>query len=543
MSTSQPHDAIDLEVRWSRLITIMDEVDTAVVRTAFSTIVGESRDFGVIMVDQLGRSLAQSQLSTPAFTSSLPITCKHLLEACPVDILQQGDVLITNDPWLGSGHLPDLTICTPVFHKDAVVAFMGCVAHISDIGGRSDYLDSKDLFEEGLRIPPMKLVSNGIPVEPLFKLIESNVRVPRMVIGDIHAILGAERLGAERLIEFLEDYRMDNLDHLSAMILDRSEVAMARSIESLPDGSYSSVLDIDGHKGSVHIAVEVTIRGAKVRVDLTGSSEERFDAAINCVMNTTVSDTYYPFKCSLLPDLPNNEGLYRFLEVHAPLGSIFNTRFPRSVRARSKSSCHIHSAIYAALSGVMKDRVHAGSGSFWTMTAFGTHDDGEPYRSHMLPNGGKGAVPGKDGLPTIAFPYNGTITPAEVFENNSPLLIGQRRLLTDSGGPGRFRGGLGQHITFASLSDKPVGIFCRPDKTRYPAPGLMGGRPGRPGQFLLNEGLAPLIPFELKRGDLLELQLPGGGGLGPPSERNPAALARDVADGLVSRECARTEYN
>ena len=542
MSASSPLDAIDLEVRWSRLITIMDEVDAGVVRTAFSSIVGESRDFAVIMVDQRGRSLAQSRLSTPAFTSSLPITCKHLLQACPVDSLRPGDVLITNDPWLGSGHLPDLTICTPIFHKGAVVAFMGCVAHISDIGGRSDYLDSKELFEEGLRIPPMKLVSEGVPVKPLFQMIEANVRVPRMVIGDIHAILGAERLGAERLIEFLEDYRMDDLDDLAGTILERSEAAMAAAVESLPDGTYSSVLDIDGHNRPVRIAVKVTIRGARIRVDFTGSSEERPDASINCVMNTTVSDTYYPFKCSLLPELPNNEGLYRFLDVHAPLGSIFNTRFPRSVRARSKSSCHIHSAIYDALSGVMGDRVHAGSGSFWTMTASGTHDDGEPYRSHMLPNGGKGAVPGRDGLPTIAFPYNGTITPAEIFENNAPVLIGQRQFLADSAGPGQFRGGLGQHITFTSLGDKPVGMFCRPDKMRFPAPGLLGGRAGRAGQFLLNGSPAPLVPFDLERGDVMELRLPGGGGLGPPGKRDPAALARDIADGLVSREAARTEY-
>ena len=542
MSANSPLDAIDLEVRWSRLITIMDEVDAGVVRTAFSSIVGESRDFAVIMVDQRGRSLAQSRLSTPAFTSSLPITCKHLLQACPVDSLRPGDVLITNDPWLGSGHLPDLTICTPIFHKGAVVAFMGCVAHISDIGGRSDYLDSKELFEEGLRIPPMKLVSEGVPVKPLFQMIAANVRVPRMVIGDIHAILGAERLGAERLIEFLEDYRMDDLDDLAGTILERSEAAMAAAVESLPDGTYSSVLDIDGHNRPVRIAVKVTIRGARIRVDFTGSSEERPDASINCVMNTTVSDTYYPFKCSLLPELPNNEGLYRFLDVHAPLGSIFNTRFPRSVRARSKSSCHIHSAIYDALSGVLGNRVHAGSGSFWTMTAFGTHDDGEPYRSHMLPNGGKGAVPGRDGLPTIAFPYNGTITPAEIFENNAPVLIGQREFLADSAGPGQFRGGLGQHITFTSLCDKPVGMFCRPDKMRFPAPGLLGGRAGRAGQFLLNGRPAPLVPFDLERGDVMELRLPGGGGLGSPGERDPTALARDVADGLVSREAARTEY-
>jgi N-methylhydantoinase B len=215
-------DPIDLEIRWTRLITIMDEVDAAVARTSFSTIVGESRDFGVVMLDRQGRSLAQSQLSTPAFTITLPLTCKHLLHAIPADRLKPGDVLITNDPWLGSGHLPDLTICTPVFHRGRLAGFIGCVAHISDIGGRADYLDDKDLFEEGLRIPPTLLMRRGEPVELLFEMIEANVRVPRLVIGDIHALLGAERLGADRLTEFLDDYGMETLDPIADVIIHRS---------------------------------------------------------------------------------------------------------------------------------------------------------------------------------------------------------------------------------------------------------------------------------------------------------------------------------
>ena len=535
-------DPIELEIQWSRLIAIMDEVDAAVARTAFSTIVGESRDFGVVMLDRHGRSLAQSQLSTPAFTITLPMTCKHLLIAHPEETLRPGDVLITNDPWLGSGHLPDLTICTPVFQRGQVAGFIGCVAHISDIGGRSDYLDDKELFEEGLRIPPTLLMREGKPVDVLFKIIEANVRVPRMVVGDIHALIGAEKLGAERLIEFLADYGLDTLDTIADEIVSRSDAAMRAAVAALPRGTYRATLDGDGHRTPVHIEVAVTIGDGKVRVDFTGSSPEQFDSSINCVMNTTFSDTYYPFKCSLLPGLPNNEGSFRFLDVEAPEGSIFNTRFPRAVRARSKTSFHIHAAIYAALSGVLGNQVQAASGSFWTLVATGTGPDGETYRAHMLPNGGKGANPGRDGLPTIAFPYNGTITPVEIFENNAPLTIIRRELLTDSGGPGQFRGGLGQRITFTPATDSVVGMFVRTDKLRYPALGLAGGRAGRAGRLLLNGRDAPLEPALLERGDILEIEMPGGGGFGLPERRDSAALGRDVELGYVGAESAQRDY-
>ena len=538
----RPLDPIDLEIRWRRLITIMDEVDAAVVRTSFSTIVGESRDFAVIMVDRHGRSLAQSQLSTPAFTITLPITCKHFLKTFPVDTLRPGDVLITNDPWLASGHLPDLTICMPVFHRGLVVAFMGCVAHVSDIGGRIDYFEDRDLFEEGLRIPPSLLFHEGRPNDLLFNIIEANVRVPRLVIGDIYAILGAERLGAHRLIEFLTDYNLDDLDDLTEAILGRSEVAMRGAIAGLPDGVYRHAMDVDGYKESVCVAVEVVIHGDTVRVDFTGSSAERADTSINCVLNCTFADVYYPLKCSLVPDLPNNEGLTRPLSVQAPPGSIFNTAFPRAVRSRSKTSFHIHAAIYTALAEVMPRQVQAGSGSFWSVTAFGTDPEGEPFRTHVLPNGGKGAVKGMDGLPTIAFPYNGTATPVEIFENNAPVLISRRELLPDSGGPGQYRGGLGQRLIFTARGDQPVHFFVRPDKLRFPAPGILGGLPGRPGVVLLNGGPAPLTAMTLAPGDSIELQLPGGGGLGPPSAREASAVARDVAEGYVSRDAAATHY-
>jgi N-methylhydantoinase B/oxoprolinase/acetone carboxylase alpha subunit len=530
-----PLDPIDLEIRWRRLITIMDELDAAVVRTSFSTIVGESRDFAVILVDRLGRSLAQSQLSTPAFTVTLPITCKHFLVQYPADRLEPGDVLITNDPWLASGHLPDLTICTPVFRGSRLVAFMGCTAHISDIGGRVDYFEDRDLFEEGLRILPTLLFRRGEPDAQLFRMIEANVRVPDAVIGDIYAIVGAEREGAARLLEFMDDYDMPSLDGLADEILGRSEAAMRVAIRALPDGSYRYALDVDGYKRPVHVAVDVQIRRDHVTVDFTGSSPEREDTSINCVLNNTFSDVYYPFKCSLLPELPNNEGLTRPFTAKAPEGSIFNTRFPRAVRSRSKTSFHIHAAIYGALARAMSDRVQAGSGSFWSFVAFGTDEDGLSYRVHMLPNGGKGATPLADGLPTIAFPYNGTATPVEILENNAPMLVGCRELLPDSGGAGRYRGGLGQRLRFTPAGRRPVGMFVRPDKMLYPAPGIAGGQPGAPGALLLNGRNAPLGAVTLQPGDVLELRLPGGGGLGRPAQRPKHLIARDVQEGYTSR--------
>ncbi len=535
-------DAIELEIRWTRLMTIMDEVDAAVARTSFSTIVGESRDFGVVMMDAQGRSIAQSQLSTPAFTITLPATCKHMLETYPAETLVPGDVLITNDPWLGSGHLPDLTICTPVFHRGRLVAFIGCVAHISDIGGRSDYLDDKELFEEGLRIPPTYLTRAGAPVESLFDIIAANVRVPRLVIGDIHALIGAERLGAERLIAFLEDYDLASLEGLARTILARSQAAMAETVATLPDGHYAASVEADGHRRPIRIAVEIEIAGDRVHVDFAGSSPEQEDCSINCVMNTTFSDSYYPFKCSLLPHLPNNEGLTRFLTVSAPSGSIFNTRFPRAVRARSKSSFHIHNAIYAALAPVLGRQVQAASGSFWTLVATGTWPDDEPYRAHMLPNGGKGAVNGMDGLPTIAFPYNGTITPAEIFENHAAVIIRCRELIPDSGGAGRFRGGLGQRIVFEPATERPVGIFVRPDKTINPPGGALGGLAGRAGRILLNGAPAPHEPLTLAGGDTLALELPGGGGCGAAGDRCANALRADMDAGFVTAAAAIEMY-
>ncbi|WP_210490880.1 hydantoinase B/oxoprolinase family protein [Microvirga antarctica] len=537
-------DAVSLEVQWGRLISIMDEVDIALVRTSFSTIVGESRDFAVIMLDRHGRSIAQSQLSSPAFTVTLPATTKHLLKAYPPETLKPGDVLITNDPWLGSGHLPDVSIVMPVFSDGTVVAFVGAVAHVADIGGRLDFFDARDLYEEGFRIPPSKIIIGGVENDQLMRLIGANVRVPDMVIGDIKAMIGAEQLGAARLVDFFADYGGgQGFQNLADEILDRSEAAMRAAIAGMPEGEFRYGLDADGYKTPLRIEVAVSKKGDQVHVDYTGSSPQFTDASINCTTNITFADTYYPLKCSLVPNIPNNEGLFRPISISAPVGSVFNTTIPSSVKSRSKSSFHIHVAIYGALSHAIPDLVQAGSGSFWAMTLHGTNsDDGSVFNVHILPNGGKGATPRTDGLPTVAFPYNGTVTPVEIVEYQAPILVHHKRLVADSGGPGTFRGGLGQEIALEVLGQTAIVASLRPDKVRFPPPGLMGGKAGLAGSYSVNDEAVDAVPRTLQPGDVYRMRLPGGGGFGDPRARPLADVARDVDDGYVTIGDALTDY-
>lgn len=528
-------DPIGLQIQWSRLIAIMDEVDAALVRTSFSTIVGETRDFAVIMLDAQARSVAQSQLSSPAFTCSLPFATRTMLERFPKESLRPGDVLITNDPWICHGHLPDFFIAMPLFQRGELAAFMAAAAHISDIGGRLDEFDARDVFEEGLRIPPSKLYIAGEPNRQLFRILEANIRYPRMVLGDVQAIVGSFKVGEQRLIEMLEDYPQGTMPRLAEQILNRSEQAMREAIRRLPNGRFKYTVEADGYRRPTIISAAVQIEDGSIHIDYTGSSPQRSDASVNCVSNVTLAHTIYPLKCSLVPDIPNNEGLFRAVSIHAPPGSILNAQFPAPVKTRSKTSYHIHNAIYGALAPVIPEAVQAGSGSFWSIKCFGTDEEGVPFAVHVLPNGGKGAVVGVDGIDTIAFPANGTITPVEIIENTAPVHVRERSLRTGSGGDGEFRGGMGQVIRIACAGDRSVHMTIRPDKTHFPAPGLLGGKPGTAGKLLLNDTPISGEPFELHPGQEVRLELPGGGGIGSPEMRSPRARARDLEMGYVSQ--------
>jgi N-methylhydantoinase B len=536
-------DAISLEIMWNRLIGIMNEIDEAIVRTSFSTIVGESRDFGYILTDAAGRSLCQSSFSPANFCVVLPITAKQLLARFPVETLEEGDVLATNDPWIGTGHLPDYVMISPVFHHGRVVAFIGSIAHVSDVGGHAGDIEALDVFQEGVRLPPCKLYRRGQPNEDLFAIIEANCRVPELVLGDLRAMIGTHRVGAERLAEFLADYELSDMRPLAREIHGRSERTMRERIAALPDGRYEFGLDIDGYVEIVHLQVAVEVRGNDLYVDYSGSSPQTTSASINCVYNTTFASTIFPFKCALVPEVPNNEGLFRPLHVSAPPGSILNTTFPHPVKTRAKTTNNINQVIFGAIWPLVGEHAQSGSGSIWPFTLRGEEDGYGRFVVDMLPHGGRGALPELDGMVPVAFPHNSVVTPCEIMETKAPILFLRKELRPDSAGAGRRRGGLGQTIAFRHIGHSEMILTIIPDKIVCQPPGLAGGRPGQLGAVYLNgELLTRFPPLHFRPGDELELHLPGAGGFGAPVEREPERIMDDLCAGYVTEDEARQEY-
>lgn len=536
-------DSISLEIAWNRLIAVMNEIDDAIVRTSFSTIVGESRDFGYILTDERGRSLCQSTLSPPNFCVVLPRTAKVLLERFPLETLQDGDVLATNDPWIGTGHLPDYVMISPVFRRGRVVAFIGSIAHVSDVGGHAGDIEALDVFQEGLRLPPCKLYAAGVANPELFDVIAANCRVPELVIGDLKAMIGTHWIGARRLREFLDDYDLDDLAVLAGEIHGRSEQVMRERITALPDGRHEFGLDIDGYHEKVHLHASIEIRGSDIFVDYAGTSPQTSVAAINCVYNTTFASTMFPFKCALVPEIPNNEGLFRPIHVAATRGSILNATFPHPVKSRAKTTNNLNQVIFGAVWPLLGEHAQAGSGSIWPFTLRGDEEGYGRFVVDMLPHGGRGALLELDGMPPVAFPHNSVVTPCEIMETKAPVLFLRKELRMDSAGAGRRRGGIGQVIALRHVGTNDMILSIIPDKVVCEPPGLAGGEPGQLGEVRLNGAcLTRFPPIRFRPGDELELHLPGAGGFGPPSERESERVEHDVAMGYVSPEAAALAY-
>jgi N-methylhydantoinase B/oxoprolinase/acetone carboxylase alpha subunit len=536
-------DSVTLEIQWQRLISVMDEIDNATVRTSFSTIVGESRDFACVLLNHEGNSICQSSFSPPDFCVILPRTTRSMLQKFPLASLVEGDVLFTNDPWLGAGHLPDCVVVTPVFWQGKVIAFMGTIAHVSDVGGHRGDIDAYDVFTEGLRMPPCKLYQAGEENELAFSLIAANNRVPEMVLGDLRAIVGTHQIGVRRMREFLTDYHEADIEALSSEIHTRSERLMRERIAALPDGKYEFGLDIDGYIDIVHLHATVEVRGSDIYVDYTGTSPQTRKGAINCVYNVTYSGTMYPFKCALTPRIPNNEGLFRPIHVSAPEGCILNTTFPHPVKARAKVTNNINQVIFGAVWPILGEHAQAGSGSIWPFSVSGQLDGYGTFAVFMLPHGGRGAMRELDGLPPIAFPHNSSVTATEIMEIQAPVLLLCKEFLPDSAGPGRMRGGISQTIKMRSIADGPMSLRVRPDKMFCEPPPMNGGRPGRVGTVHINgELITRFPPIEFKPGDEVELRMPGGAGFGTASERDPARIAYDLEMGYITRQAAKDDY-
>lgn len=544
-------DSVKLEILWTRLTAMVDESATALLRTAFSSIIRDANDYACALFDADCNLFAQSTFGGPGFLGSLPVTLRKMNEAYPPDTLSPGDVLITNDPWICAGHLNDIAVVTPIFHGGRIVAYAACCAHQADIGGRIAVTETREVYEEGLFIPIVKMYERGEPNDTVIRFIRANVRVPDYIIGDLRAQMAANDVVARRLVELMREYGMRDVQEVSREVLARTEAAMRANIRQFREGTHRSEIPIDAFDGEpVVIATAITLKDGQVTVDYAGTTPQ-ITKGVNVVLNYATSYTTFAVKCAVSPLIPNNEGVLRAITVRAPEGSILNARYPAPVNSRGAIGQFLPELLFRTLASLMPDRVMAGSGGapVWAQRYTGRRRSGRRFTLTCVARGGLGARPDSDGVSTLAFPSNTNAAPVEIIEGDAPIYFEKKELRADSAGAGKHRGGYGQHMVIRVRDDElPDGgqliASAKGGRFHYPVPGVLGGSDAPRGAMIANSE-----PFEvsgkqvlLGRGGSMELLLPGGGGYGDPLERDLALIQDDLRSGLLSPERALAEY-
>ncbi|WP_298503815.1 hydantoinase B/oxoprolinase family protein [uncultured Maribacter sp.] len=538
MQTKTTFDPIALSILWSRLISIVDEAGTTLQRTSFSTVTRESNDFAVVLMDRKGRSIAQSSVSVPSFLGVLPMLTKALLaDYFPLDSWKEGDVVMTNDPWLCAGHKPDIGIVSPIFYEGNLIGFIGTIAHSPDMGGVLWGAGSRDLYEEGLMVPPTKLISQGKPNHTLFNILEHNVRASDQTIGDIRAQIAANDQGIKSLMKLMEENNLGDLQNLADAVINASEKAMREALLAAPDGSYQYAYDTDGDgKGNgCHFEITVTIKGDEIHADYEGTSGAH-PLSINAVLNYTYAYTAYPIKCTFSPDVPNNDGSFYPIKVTAPKGCLVNAQKPSPLGARNITGNMLHSVVFGALAKAVPEQVQADCGSAcWCIVLNGEHK-GKEFVEYFFLNGGYGARPTMDGEHVLSFPTNVANVPIEVLETDIAVLVTEKSLVPNSGGEGKFRGGLGQRFSFKNVGENALNISLLTEKTQTPAKGILLGQDGQMGamKIIPHRDFPPKGLDKLHPGEELILTLPGGGGYGDPAQRDKVLMEEDKALGYIN---------
>ena len=547
---SDKFDPVTLEILWRRLVSIVDEADATVARTAFSSLLRDAHDYTCMFTDRNGRELAQGTLATPGQSGAMALGIKNLVQGLPPGSFRPGDVFITNDPWALAGHLNDVCVLSPIFYRDLLTAFTACILHHADIGGRVAS-DNHDVFEEGLFIPLVKLYDGGQLNQGVLDMIRWNVRTPDQVNGDIRSQVAANHVCAEQILHMLQEHGLEGLDDLADEIIGRSEQSLRTAIAKVPAGTYRAECAIEQVEGQPDVVIRcaVTIDGSDIVVDLTGSSPQ-VDWGGNVVYNFTYAYVHMAVKSIFDPYIPNNDGAAAPIRLIAPEGTVVNCRFPAAVAARMQIGHFVTEIIYRALAQALPERVLAGSGGTpATMQVFyGRRNTGANFHAVLIRGGGLGAGASRDGEGSFIFPANGANTPVEILESDTPLLVKQRELIADSGGPGRQRGALGRREVFWVPDDGyapqgSVNLAIQSGRFRIPPEGLFGGKPGAKAQFLVNG--QPGNPYGLTRlrpGDTVVLDAAGGGGYGDPTQRDPDVLVRDIAEGRVTQGGAVRHY-
>lgn len=553
MAINNALSKIHQHVMWNRLISVVEEQAQTLVRTAFSTSVREAGDLAAAVFDRQGRMLAQAVTGTPGHINSMAEGVIHFINKYPVDTMQPGDVFITNDPWQTSGHLHDITVVTPTFYQDKVVALFANTCHVVDIGGRGFGPDARQVFEEGVNIPIMPLFRRGEANETLLEIIRTNVREPQQVVGDIFSFAAANDTGSKRLLAMMEEFNIEQLDELAEFIIENSRIATIERIRALKPGTYRNQLTMDGYDQPVTLSAALTVSEDSIHVDYDGTSPAS-SHGINVVLNYTKAYTCFGVKCAVAPDIPNNYGSLLPITFSAPEGCILNVQRPYAVAARHIIGHLLPDTVLGCLHQVIPGGVQAeGSASLWNIQLRGGPSvssnsgyDGTIPEFEMLHfnSGGSGARPNKDGMSSTAFPSGVRGMPVEASEAITPVIFWRKEFRADSGGAGQYRGGLGQVIELGGADGIPFDVLAMFERVDNAPLGRDGGSSGSAGRVLLDSGdrLRAKGQQSIPAHQRLRLEMAGGGGFGSPAERDPQKVAEDVGNGLVSLDSARNDY-
>jgi len=541
---------IHLQVMWDRLLAIVEEQGQVLMRTAFSPIVRECGDISAGIFDLEGRMLAQAVTGTPGHVNTMAGAVGDMLPYFPLADMQPGDVYMTNDPWIGSGHLNDVILLAPIFHNSRLVALTACTSHLYDLGGLGMGPDGSDVFDEGLFLPPLKLVDRGEVNPVIIEIMKANSRSPIANEGDFYALIACCDVAALRLAEMMDEFSIADLEVLASHILSTSQQATEAAISKVPEGVYESELITDGYDFEIRLVARLTVTDKGMMTDFTGSSGHSA-RGINVPIKYTEAYAVFAMRCLIGNDIPNNAGSLAPFKFAAPKDCILNAQYPAPVAMRHNVGHMVSDLVFGCIHQAMPDTAPAeGASCLWDLPLRNVAQPSPggkittAFATELCHSGGMGARPTKDGLSATAYPSGLYGTPVEIAESTAPVTIRRRELICDSGGAGKYRGGLGQFIQLESSEDAPILLFAGVERTKYPARGRDGGRKGALGRITLRSGpaLAGKGEQTIPAGDLLNWETPGGGGYGDPLERDPCAVALDVRHGLVSAQAAFDIY-
>jgi N-methylhydantoinase B/oxoprolinase/acetone carboxylase alpha subunit len=541
--TLSARQAIAMQVMWGRLLSVVEEQAQTLIRTSFSPVTRDAGDLSAGIFTPDGLMMAQAVTGTPGHVNAMARSVGHFLAAIPAGHWATGDVAITNDPWIGTGHLNDFCVVTPVFRCGRLVAFFASTTHIVDVGGQGIGFDGRDVFHEGIRIPVLRFLREGKPDPHVEQILRANVRFPDQLMGELFALIAANEGGSRALLRMCDEFGLDDLEALAAFIFERSAVGMRAAIASLPEGRFETAMRIDLVGEPIEVTATMTVAGGAIALDLGGELAPH-PRGVNVPFCYTEAYAAFGVRCIVGPDIPNNAASLDAVRISAPEGSILNATFPAPVASRHILGHMMADLALGCLAAAAPERVPAEhSGTLWNLR-LARSEGPRPFNILCFHSGGGGARPSQDGLAATAYPSGVQAIPVEVSERAAPILYRRRALRPDSGGAGTWRGGLGQVIEVAPRDGAPVEVGASFQRVSTPARGRQGGQDGAPGVVRLSSGR----PFRaagrqpIPADDSLIVETPGGGGYGDPRRRAPERVTQDVQRGLITPAAALRDY-